>query len=117
MGHFYPVLARAFAELKDGAGEFRRVVYERAQAALMAELASAKPPPTAQHIDREYQALNSAIRRIEAEAARASGEMSAVKLSNSKGIVMRALALGAQSQTQSRASHQSVLDLVELLPD
>jgi hypothetical protein len=102
--------------LADDTGELRRALYERAQASLMAELAAANPSPSAQHIDREYRALASAIRRIEAETTRGNGEMSALKLSYSKDFVLQVLARRATSPPGSEGVYL-VSDLIELLPN
>jgi hypothetical protein len=115
MSHFYPLLARAVADLADGTGELRRTLYERAQASLMAELAAANPPPSADDIDREYRALASAIRRVEAETTRANGEMSALKLSYSKDFVLKVLARRATGSADSKVVY-NVSDLIDLLP-
>jgi len=70
MTDYYPLLARAVAGLEKSTGEARRALYERARAALVAQLRGADPPLSESEITRERLALEEAVRRVEAEAAR-----------------------------------------------
>ncbi|MGZ5828111.1 MAG: hypothetical protein ACXWJW_06200 [Xanthobacteraceae bacterium] len=119
MRSYYTMLLRAIGEPGMATAEFRRAVYEKAQAALITELAKARPMPSPADIDRQYQSLTSAIRRIEAETANANGEMSAVRLSISREIVLSALARAeAKSDIKTDVHDPARIDprLIELLP-
>jgi len=70
MTDYYPLIARAVAGLEKNTGEARRTLYERARAALVAQLRSLSPPLTESEITRERLGLEEAIRKVEAEAAR-----------------------------------------------
>ncbi|HSI42007.1 MAG TPA: hypothetical protein VLA00_15805, partial [Xanthobacteraceae bacterium] len=67
MADYFPLLARAVSALPDKSGESRRLVYERARKALLAQLRSANPPLSDDEINRESRALDEAVRRLEAE--------------------------------------------------
>jgi len=70
MADYYQLISRAVACLDpDAPGESRRNLYERAHAALLAQLRIIKPPFTEAEITREQLALEEAIRRVEGEAA------------------------------------------------
>lgn len=70
MADYYPLIARAVAGLDPNAsGESRRALYERARAALIAQLRGVQPPLTEAEITRERLALEEAVRKVEAEAA------------------------------------------------
>lgn len=69
MADFHPVLARAIAGLTDKSPEARRSVYDRARAALLAQLRSLDPPLSEADITRERLSLDEAVSRIEAEIA------------------------------------------------
>src|SRR5262249_14039897 len=56
--------------LEKSTGEARRTLYERARAALVAQLTGVEPALNNSDITRERLALEEAIRRVEAEAAR-----------------------------------------------
>ncbi|HET9903985.1 MAG TPA: hypothetical protein VFQ27_09840 [Xanthobacteraceae bacterium] len=70
MTDYYPLLARAVAGLEKNTGEARRALYERARNALLAQLRSTTPPLSEPEITRERLALEEAVRKVEAEAAR-----------------------------------------------
>lgn len=67
MADYYPLLARAVQGLSDQTPEARRAVYERARAALVAQLRSLNPPLGEPEIEREIAALNNAVDRVEAD--------------------------------------------------
>src|SRR5437899_1287949 len=70
MADYYPLIARAIAGLDPSApGESRRALYERARAALIAQLRSVQPPLSESEITRERLSLEEAVRRVESEAA------------------------------------------------
>jgi hypothetical protein len=71
MADYYPLISRAVAGLEKNIGENRRSVYERARAALIAQLRGVTPSLPEGDITRERLALEEAIRKVEAEAARA----------------------------------------------
>src|SRR5437588_4348433 len=71
MADYYPLVAKAVAGLEKNTGEGRRMLYERARTALVAQLRGMNDPPlTEAEITRERLALEEAIRKVEAEAAR-----------------------------------------------
>jgi hypothetical protein len=67
MADYYPLIARALDGLSETTPEMRRAVYDRARAALRAQLESLDPPLAAADITRERLALDAAIDRVEAE--------------------------------------------------
>lgn len=72
MADYYPLIARAVAGLDNNTGETRRAVYDRARAALLAQLRGAEPRLPDADITRERLALEAAIRKVETEAVRSS---------------------------------------------
>jgi len=70
MADYYPLIARAVAGLEKNTGEARRTLYERARTALVDQLRGATPALGESDITRERLALEEAIRKVEAEAAR-----------------------------------------------
>ena len=70
MADFSPLLKRAIAGLEKNTAENRRVLYDRARAALVAQLRGVTPPLLETDITRERLGLEEAIRKIEAEFAR-----------------------------------------------
>ncbi|MEA3058424.1 MAG: hypothetical protein QOF34_1239 [Sphingomonadales bacterium] len=71
MADYYPLVAKAVAGLEKNTGEGRRMLYERARTALVAQLRGMNDPPlTEAEITRERLALEEAIRKVAAEAAR-----------------------------------------------
>ncbi len=70
MADYYPLIARAVAGLDKNTGENRRALYERARGALVNQLRGVEPALDESEITRERLALEEAIRRLEAEAAR-----------------------------------------------
>jgi len=115
MNRYYQILMRALGDPAAATAQFRRTVYEQAQAALLAEMAGKRPAPTAVQIDREFRSLTSAIRRIEAETAIKTGELSAVKLSISREVVLSALAKGKPGPAP-RSFPVVDPSLIEMLP-
>ena len=77
MADYYPLIARAIAGLDPSApGESRRALYERARAALIAQLRSVEPPLSESEITRERLSLEEAVRKVEFEAAQRAREAS-----------------------------------------
>jgi hypothetical protein len=70
MTDYYPLIGKAVAGLDKNTGEARRALYERARTALVGQLRNMTPPLTESEITRERLALEEAIRKVEAEAAR-----------------------------------------------
>jgi hypothetical protein len=67
---YYPLVLRAVRGLDPNApGESRRVLYERARAALISQLRSVQPPLSESELTRERLALERAIRQVEGERA------------------------------------------------
>ncbi len=74
MADYHPLIARAVAGLDKNTGENRRALYERARVALVAQLRGVVPALEESEITRERLALEEAIRKVEAEAARQARE-------------------------------------------
>jgi len=72
MTDYLPLIARAVEGLDKGTGEARRALYERARAALVSQLRAVEPALSESEITRERLALEDAIRKVEAEAARSA---------------------------------------------
>ena len=70
MADYYPLISRAVAGLEKNNGENRRALYERARAALLAQLRGVTPSLNESDITRERLALEESIRKVEAELAR-----------------------------------------------
>jgi hypothetical protein len=70
MADYYPLIARAVTGLDKSTGEARRALYERARTALVTQLRGVEPALGEADITRERLALEEAIRKVEAEAAR-----------------------------------------------
>src|SRR5271155_2272147 len=83
MADYYPLIARAIAGLDPSApGESRRALYERARAALIAQLRSVQPPLSESEITRERLSLEEAVRKVESEAAQRARDASRASSSN-----------------------------------
>src|SRR5512135_3461662 len=74
MADYHPLISRAIAGLDKNTGENRRVLYERARAALVNQLRSIEPALDESDITRERLALEEAIRKIEADAVKRTRE-------------------------------------------
>ena len=72
MADYYPLIARAVAGLDKNTGDARRVLYERARQALVAQLRGVTPALDESDVTRERLALEEAIRKVEGELARQS---------------------------------------------
>src|SRR4029078_8561722 len=70
MADYYPLISRAVAALEKNNGENRRALYDRARAALLAQLRGVTPPLNESDITRERLALEESIRKVEAESLR-----------------------------------------------
>src|SRR5271168_2080837 len=95
MADYYPLIARAIAGLDPSApGESRRALYERARAALIAQLRSVEPPLSESEITRERLSLEEAVRKVESEAAQrardASRSQDALRTGSRAGNALRA---------------------------
>ena len=74
MADYTPLIARAVEGLERNTGENRRVLYERARSALVAQLRSIEPALDEGDITSERLALEDAIRKVEADAAKRNRE-------------------------------------------
>jgi hypothetical protein len=70
MTDYQPLIARAVEGLGRSTGEARRSLYDRARSALVAQLRGVEPSLPESEITRERLALEEAIRKVEADAAR-----------------------------------------------
>ena len=67
MADYYPLLAKAVSGLKMSTPDARHAIYERARKALLGQLRAMQPPAPEAAIEREAQALDEAIARLERE--------------------------------------------------
>ena len=68
MADYYSLLSRAVSNLpKSSPASARRAIYDRARKALIGQLRSLKPPLPESDIAREENALDVAVKRLEAE--------------------------------------------------
>jgi hypothetical protein len=85
MADYYPLIARAIAGLDPSApGESRRALYERARAALIAQLRGVQPPLSESEITRERLSLEEAVRKVESEAAQRARDASRANSSGAR---------------------------------
>src|ERR1700710_1715990 len=108
MADYYPLIARAIAGLDPSApGESRRALYERARAALIAQLRGVQPPLSESEITRERLSLEEAVRKVESEAAQrardASRPAGAARSSSSSGDAVRRPAAAAAAARRPAA--------------
>jgi hypothetical protein len=73
MADYHPLIARAVAGLDRNSVEARRVVYDRARNALVAQLRAIQPPLEESEITRERLELEEAIRKVEGEETLKAG--------------------------------------------
>jgi hypothetical protein len=69
MADYYPLLAKAVAAQAQSDPNKRRAIYERARTALLGQLRAIQPPIPEPDIQRESQALDEAVNRLESEIA------------------------------------------------
>ena len=67
MADYHPLISRAVAGLDKNTSEARRVLYDRARNALVAQLRAIQPPLDEDEITRERLELEEAVRKVEAE--------------------------------------------------
>lgn len=72
MADYYAILKKAISALPKNTGEARRAIYEKARRALVAQLQNYDPPLSPSEITAQRLTLEEAVRKVEAEAARAS---------------------------------------------
>lgn len=72
MADYYSVLKKTVGALPQNTGAARREIYQRARKAIVAQLKAYDPPLSPSEITTEQLRLEEAIRKIEAEAARAT---------------------------------------------
>jgi len=126
MADYYPLIARAVGGLDSNTGENRRALYERARAALVAQLRGVDPPLDEDEITRERLALEEAIRRVETEAVThaepksletveppASSSLRDQALRNFRETVAEAEGLGEGAHEANRAARETY----EKIPD
>src|SRR4030088_1619969 len=83
MADYYPLLAKAVAAQEQSDPEKRHAIYERARKALLGQLRAIQPPIPEPDIERENQALDDAIHRLEKELAAKEAAASAATPSDS----------------------------------
>jgi hypothetical protein len=110
MADYYPLIARAIAGLDPSApGESRRALYERARAALIAQLRGVQPPLSESEITRERLSLEEAVRKVESEAAQRARDASrgGARAGDSFRATTRANARPGEAASSSSASSSS----------
>jgi hypothetical protein len=65
---YYPLIAQAVNRLEQSTAEMRRTIYDRARAAMVAQLRSLTPPLPESDIKLERLALDGAIRKVETQS-------------------------------------------------
>lgn len=75
MADFDAILRKALASRPGAPGEERRKIYERARQALVRQLTGFEPPLPPEDISRQRLALESAIRKVEADVAANGGTL------------------------------------------
>ncbi len=114
MADYHPLISKAVAGLEKNTGENRRVLYERARTALVNQLRSIEPPLDESDITRERLALEEAIRKVEADAAKRSREEEARStpsltdqgLRDFRETIADAEGLGGAAAQASRSAHE-----------
>ena len=103
MADYYSLIKKAVARLDpDAPTDSRRALYERARVAQLNQLRSISPSLSKADITREQLALEEAVRRVEAEAARRAPE---VRVPGLKDLVAAADEIGkAQVQAGGRSA-------------
>jgi hypothetical protein len=69
---YYPVIAQSVNRLEQSTTETRQAIYDRARAAMIAQLRSLTPSLSESDINREQLALDRSIRKVETESLRRS---------------------------------------------
>ena len=115
MADYYPLIARAVSGLDKNTGENRRALYDRARAALVSQLRGVEPALDETDITRERLALEEAIRKVEAEAAKRRADIPEAAapepslrdrgLRDFRETVAEAEGLGAAAAGAKRAAH------------
>jgi hypothetical protein len=65
MADYYPLIARAVSNLVRSTAETRAAIYNRARAAMLAQLRGVTPALSESDINREHLALEEAIKEVE----------------------------------------------------
>src|SRR5580693_6482934 len=103
MADYYPLIARAIAGLDPSApGESRRALYERARAALIAQLRGVQPPLSESEITRERLSLEEAVRKVESEAAQRARDASRAAADPTRTAARAGSALRASARPPMR---------------
>jgi hypothetical protein len=112
MADYYPLLAKAVAAKAQSNPEARREIYERARKALLGQLRAIDPPVPEPDIERENQALDEAINRLEGELA--AQQAAAPPPASSEAAPAETAPLGPAGSAPTRA--RSPLSLRPLPP-
>jgi hypothetical protein len=121
MADYHPLVVRAVSGLDKNTGENRRALYERARAALVAQLRNVEPALDESDITRERLALEEAIRKVEAEAVKRQRPdvseppptLSDQGLRGFRETVADAEGLGGAAAAANRSAHE----VYEAMPD
>ena len=100
MTDYHPLIARAVEGLGKSTGEARRALYERARTALVTQLRGVEPALPESEITKERLALEEAIRKVEAEAARRSRTESRAELHRRERPSERASERASERQSE-----------------
>jgi hypothetical protein len=101
MANYHPLITRAVEGLANNTADGRRTLYERARAALVAQLRGIDPPLSEAEITRERLALEDAIRKVEAESVRKARSEARPAAPHSIQTTSRPYAASAASKSAS----------------
>ena len=112
LADYYPLIAQAVNRLEQSTAETRRTIYDRARAAMVAQLRGVMPALNESDITRERLSLEEAIRKVETEAARRSrtdppmraGPVGAAGPSGAPGHAAAATAVGRSGGDAARSA-------------
>ena len=113
MTDYYTLIAQAVRDLDQSTGWTRRALYERARATQLRELRAIHPPLAESAIAKEPLSLESAIRKVEADAARISGTKLRERRSDIAPLLQRATRVDSERSEQVRPRKGRAAIIVE----
>ena len=116
MTDYYTLIAQAVRDLDQSTGWTRRALYERARATQLRELRAIRPPIAELAIAKERLSLESAISKVEADAARKSGAKPRETRSDVAPLLPRAAGVDSDSSEQVRPRKGRATIVIETEP-
>jgi hypothetical protein len=104
MADYYPLIARAVNNLVRSTAETRAAIYNRARAAMLAQLPGVTPALSESDINREHLALEEAIKKVETETPRHSDTPPRLSLSQPEPPPRPIRELGDEQAEMPRSS-------------